>query len=178
VSNRINIPYRIRTENGKVEEVSIYFLTEMESLDSFLNQLANGTVFKFGNCTGFKNENLFTWTKEEYSGFGCQCHNFHVQEAKPKLNLDEVKGVLEITQERNFPSFSSEIKLLRIFTIEEIGLNTHKELIDFGPYKQLRTLTEFKLDSRCVFEREVLDQSPLEVMEELFLNWKNQSGLG
>ena len=170
-------------------------MPEMDSFSDFMSYFSSDKVLRETNCVlvenenllqnekqnesdeGKQNENLISWVKVEHSGYGCMCG----QHFLPKLDLtgNEIKAVMELTNEPGL-KFDKQLKKIRLISFNELHVTKTKEVTQDLRGFHIQTNKTYRVEptSVCVLELEEKIKEPLNVFEELFQKWKDQSNLG
>ena len=164
---------------GLVDQVTLYFLPEVNSFDDFMSCLTSDKMLHETNCVVVENENpnTITWRKVEHSGYGCLCGQHRSPEND--LNCTGVKAVMEVTSERAL-KFDKQLKKIRLISFNELHVTKTKEVTqDFRGF-DIQTNTTYRVEPTnvCVLELEEKIKEPFNIFEELFQKWKDQSNFG
>lgn len=164
---------------GLVDQVTIYFLPEVNSFNDFMSCLTSERVFHETNCVVVENENpnMISWRKVEDSGYGCLCGQHRSPEND--LNSKDVKAVMEVTRERTL-NYEKQLKKIRLISFKELHATKTKELTQDLRGFHIQTNTTYRVEpiSVRVLELKEKIEQPLNVFEELFQKWKDQSNFG
>ena len=174
---------------GSVDQVTLYFLPEMDSFSDFMSYFSSDKVLRETNCVlvenekqneseeGKQNENLISWLKVEHSGYGCMCG----QHFSPKLDLtgNEIKAVMELTSEPGL-KFDKQLKKIRLISFNDLNVSKTTDVTRDQLGMHIQTNTTFSVEPAkvCVLELNEKMEEPLKEFEELFQKWKDQSNLG
>ena len=164
-------------------------MPEMDSFSDFMSYFSSDKVLRETNCVlvenekpneseeGKPNENLISWVKVEHSGYGCVCGQHRSPEND--LNCTGVKAVMEVTSERAL-KFDKQLKKIRLISFNELHVTKTKEVTQDLRGFHIQTNKTYRVEptSVCVLELEEKIKEPLNVFEELFQKWKDQSNFG